>query len=51
MPCDPNLEEYVNAWIAAARIGRNKKGPLFSSVGKGDRLGKKWVAAHYQAVR
>jgi len=41
VPCDPNLEEYVNAWIAAARIGRNKKGPLFSSVGKGDRLGKK----------
>jgi integrase len=41
VPCHPNLEEYLNAWIAAAGIGRDKKGPLFRSMGKGDRLGDK----------
>ncbi len=41
VPCHPNLEEYLNAWIAAAGIGRDKKGPLFRSMGKGNRLGDK----------
>ena len=39
VPCHPTLEEYLNAWIAAAGIGRDKKGPLFRTMGKGDRLG------------
>ena len=40
-PCHPQLEEYLQAWLAAARIARDKKGPLFRSVGKGERLGEK----------
>lgn len=39
--CHPTLEKYLNAWIAAAGIGREKKGPLFRSMGKGERLGEK----------
>jgi integrase/recombinase XerD len=39
VPCHPSLEEYLNVWIAAAAITRDKKGPLFRSMGKGDRLG------------
>ena len=35
------LEEYLNAWMAAARIGRNKKGLLFRTMGKGDRRGER----------
>ena len=38
MPCHPSLEEYLNAWIAAAGIERDKKGPLFRSMRKGDQL-------------
>jgi site-specific recombinase XerD len=41
VPCHPSLEEDLNAWIAAAGISRDKKGPLFRTVGKGDRLGEK----------
>jgi site-specific recombinase XerD len=41
VPCHPQLEEYLQAWIAAAGIARDKKGPLFRSVGKGERLGEK----------
>jgi integrase len=37
VPCYPTLEEYLNAWITAAGITRDKKGPLFRSMGKGDR--------------
>jgi integrase/recombinase XerD len=39
VPCHPNLEQYLNARIAAAGIGRDKTGPLFRSMGKGYRLG------------
>ncbi|MBV8894452.1 MAG: tyrosine-type recombinase/integrase, partial [Acidobacteria bacterium] len=39
VPCQPSLEECLNAWIAAASISRDKKGPLFRTMGKGDRLG------------
>ena len=41
VPCHPSLEEYLNAWISAAGITRDKKGPLFRSMGKGDRLGER----------
>ncbi len=41
VPCHPTLEEYLDAWLAAAAIGRDKKGPLFRSIGKGDRLSEK----------
>ncbi len=41
VPCHPSLEEFLNIWVAAAGIGRDKKGPLFRSMGKGDRLGDK----------
>jgi integrase/recombinase XerC len=41
VPCHPSLEEYLNAWIAAAGINRDKKGPLFRSMGKGARLGER----------
>ncbi len=38
VPCHPSLEEYLNAWIAEAGIERDKKGPLFRSMRKGDQL-------------
>ena len=41
VPCHPSLEEYLNGWIQAAGIGRDKKRPLFRSMGKGDRLSEK----------
>ncbi len=41
VPCHRNLEEYLDAWIAGAGITRDKKGPLFRSMGKGDRLGER----------
>jgi site-specific recombinase XerD len=41
VPCHPSLEEFLNVWVAAAGIGRDKKGPLFRSIGKGDRLSEK----------
>jgi integrase/recombinase XerD len=41
VPCHPELEDYLAAWIKAAGIARDKKGPLFRSVGKGERLGEK----------
>jgi integrase/recombinase XerD len=33
-----SLDEYLDAWIAAAGIGDDKKGPLFRSFKKGDKL-------------
>ena len=33
VPCHPELEGYLAAWIKAAGIARDKKGPLFRSVG------------------
>ena len=38
VPCHPSLEEFLNVWVAAAGIGRDKKAPLFRSMGKGDKL-------------
>ncbi len=38
VPCHPSLEEFLNVWVAAADIGRDKKGPLFRSMSKGDKL-------------
>jgi hypothetical protein len=38
MPCHHSLDEYLDGWIAAAGIGNDKKGPLFRSFKKGDRL-------------
>ena len=41
MPCHHNLEEYLDAYIEAAGIGAERKGPLFrSAIGKtGRRIG------------
>src|ERR1700746_752227 len=36
VPCHPSLEESINAWLSAAGIARDKKGPLFRTMGKGD---------------
>src|SRR5438128_1392804 len=41
VPCHPSLEEYLNAWLTAAGIGRYKKGSLFRTTGKGDRVGER----------
>lgn len=41
IPCHPSLEEYLNAWLSAAGITHAKKGPLFRSMGKNDRLGER----------
>jgi integrase/recombinase XerD len=38
VPCHHSLDEYLDAWIAAAGIGDDKKGPLFRSFEKGDKL-------------
>jgi site-specific recombinase XerD len=41
MPCHHNLEEYLDAYIEAARIGEDRKAPLFrSAIGKTGRLSK-----------
>ena len=41
VPCHPELEEYLTAWTKAAAISREQKEPLFRSIGKGERLGKR----------
>ena len=38
VPCHHALDEYLDAWIRAAGIGEDKKGPLFRSIHKGDKL-------------
>jgi hypothetical protein len=38
VPCPHSLDDYLNDWIAAAGIGDDKKGPLFRSFKKGDKL-------------
>lgn len=38
VPCHHSLDEYLDAWIAAAGMGDDKKGPLFRSFKKGDKL-------------
>jgi len=35
VPCHHSLDEYLDAWIAAAKIGDDKKGPLFPELQKG----------------
>jgi integrase len=44
VPCHPSLDEYLNAWISAAGISRDRKGPLFRNMGKGDRLGERAIS-------
>ena len=39
VPCHPILEEYLSSWITGAGMSRDKTGPLFRAMGKGDRLG------------
>ena len=41
VPCHPELEIHLAAWTKAAGIGRDKKEPLFRSIGKGERLSQK----------
>jgi site-specific recombinase XerD len=41
VPCHPQLEAFLNAWLTAAGISRDKKAPLFRSLGKGGRLREK----------
>jgi site-specific recombinase XerD len=38
VPCHHSLVQYLQDWITAAGIGRDKKGWLFSSIRKGDKL-------------
>src|SRR5713226_324912 len=38
VPCHHSLDEFLDAWIAAAGIGDEKKGTLFRSFKKGDKL-------------
>jgi len=38
VPCHHSLDQYLDAWIAAAEIADDKKGPLFRSFKKGDKL-------------
>jgi integrase/recombinase XerD len=40
VPCHHALGKFLDDWIGAAGIGADKKGWLFSSIGKGDRLTK-----------
>lgn len=41
VPCHPELEVYLSRWTKAAGLGREKKAPLFRSIGKGERLSEK----------
>jgi len=38
VPCHHSLDEYLDAWITAAGIGDDKKGPLFRTFKKGNKL-------------
>src|SRR5215472_9417459 len=38
VPCHHSLDEYLDGWIAAAGIGGDKKGPLFRTFKRGDKL-------------
>jgi site-specific recombinase XerD len=38
VPCHHNLAAYLDAWIAAAGLTADKKGPLFRAIRKGNRL-------------
>jgi integrase len=41
VPCHSELELYLTAWMKEASISRDKKTPLFRSIGKGSRLGER----------
>ena len=38
-PAIPRLKEHLNLWITAAGISRDKKGPLFRTMSRGEKLG------------
>ena len=38
VPCHHNLTEYLDAWIETAKIEKDKKGPLFRAIRKGNKL-------------
>jgi integrase/recombinase XerD len=38
VPCHHNLATYLDAWIEAAKIVDDKKGPLFRAIRKGNKL-------------
>src|ERR1700687_6175115 len=38
VPCHHLLDEYLDAWIRAGGIGGDKKGPLFPSIRKGNKI-------------
>jgi transposase len=38
VPCHHSLDEYLDAWIAATGMGHDKKGPLFRTFKRGDKL-------------
>ena len=38
VPCHHNLTEYLDVWIKTAKIGDDKKGPLFRAIRKENRL-------------
>jgi integrase len=38
VPCHHNLAAYLDAWIEAAGIAADKKGPLFRAIRKGNKL-------------
>lgn len=41
VPCHHKLEECLDVWVQAAGIGGDKKGPLFRTIRKGDKLTEK----------
>jgi integrase/recombinase XerD len=44
VPCHHNLATYLDAWIDAAGIAPDKKGPLFRAIRKGNKLTEKPMA-------
>ncbi|MGO9057668.1 MAG: tyrosine-type recombinase/integrase [Candidatus Binataceae bacterium] len=38
VPCHHALDDYLDAWIKSSGIGDDKKGPLFRSIHKGNKL-------------
>ena len=41
VPCHPGLEEYLNAWIAAAESAETNKGRCLEVMARGNRLGER----------
>ena len=44
VPCHHNLATYLDAWINAAGIAAEKKGPLFRAIRKGNKLSENPMA-------